>query len=73
VFGGHFLFMITPEQAKQICSAKVITDLQTISVIERYIYDKKGVTVSINKPLDIIQIQLMNVALETASNYYLGQ
>lgn len=46
--------------------------MQMLAVIERYIYDKKGVIVEINRPTDIINIKLMNIAFDSASEYYLN-
>jgi hypothetical protein len=63
--------MITKEQAVEICKQTRLQDTQMLLVIERYIYDKKGVTVKINRPNNIVDAQLMNIAFESSCNYYL--
>jgi len=64
--------MISIDECKYICSSRLLTDMQMLAVIERYIYDKKGVIVEINRPTDIINIKLMNIAFDSASEYYLN-
>jgi len=63
--------MITKEQAVEICKQTRLQDTDKLLVIERYIYDKKGVTVKINRPNNIVDAQLMNIAFESSCNYYL--
>jgi hypothetical protein len=63
--------MITKEQAVEICKQTRLQDTQMLLVIERYIYDKKGVTVKINRPNNLVDAQLMNIAFESSCNYYL--
>jgi len=63
--------MITKEQAVEMCKQTRLQDTQMLLVIERYIYDKKGVTVKINRPNNIVDAQLMNIAFESSCNYYL--
>jgi hypothetical protein len=62
--------MITTEEAKEICLLTHLTDFQMCKVIEKYIYDLKKVTVKINRPTDLINIQLMNIAFDSACRYY---
>jgi len=65
--------MITQEDAIQICKQKFLTEHDTLSVIQRYIYDCKGVEVDLISPgRNVFQIQLMNVAMDSACNYYLS-
>lgn len=40
-------------------------------VIEYYIFERKGVKVKINQPKNLMNIQLMSIAFESACNYYL--
>ena len=64
--------MITQEDAIQICKQKFLTEHDTLSVIQRYIYDRKGVEVDLISPgINVFQIQLMNVAMDSACKYYL--
>jgi hypothetical protein len=63
--------MITKEQAVEMCKQTRLQDTQMLLVIERYIYDKKGVTVKINRPNNLVDAQLMNIAFESSCNYYL--
>ena len=65
--------MITSEQAKEICNKKQLTDIECLEVVQRYIFDRKGVNVGmINRPTDILNLNLMRVAFEAASIYYLN-
>jgi hypothetical protein len=63
--------MITKEQAVEICKQTRLQDTDMLLVIQRYIYDKKGVTVKINRPNNLVDAQLMNIAFESSCNYYL--
>jgi len=63
--------MITKEQAVDICKQTRLQDKDMLLVIQRYIYDKKGVTVKINRPTNLVDVQLMNIAFESSCNYYL--
>jgi hypothetical protein len=62
--------MITKDEAKKICLLNNLTDKQMCQVIERYILDMKNIKVSINRPMDLINIQLMNIAFENCCKYY---
>ena len=64
--------MITSEQAKEICNKKQLTDIECLEVIQKYIFDRKGIVININRPTDILNINLMRVAFEAASIYYLN-
>jgi hypothetical protein len=63
--------MITKEQAVEMCKQTRLQDTDMLLVIQRYIYDKKGVTVKINRPNNLVDAQLMNIAFESSCNYYL--
>jgi len=66
--------MGTVEKAKLICGSINLTDVDCLNVIRRYIYDVKGVDVgSIIRPRQIFQLELMNIALESACKYYLNK
>ena len=64
--------MITSEQAKEMCNKKQLTDIECLEVIQKYIFDRKGIVININRPTDILNINLMRVAFEAASIYYLN-
>ena len=64
--------MITRDDAIRICMLKHLTDIQMLEVIERYIYEKKGIKVSIDRPENSINIQLMNIAFDVACVYFLS-
>ena len=65
--------MITIEHAKQICSATSLSDIQQLSVIRRYIYDKKGIDIgNIDRPRMMHELQLMTIAFDSACIYYLN-
>lgn len=63
--------MISKEEAIKISRSHVVTQPEMVSVIQRYIFDKKGVKVDINSPRDPLRVELMIIGFETASNYYL--
>lgn len=63
--------MLTTKECIDLCKSKFITDVEMLKVIEKFIYDKKQVIVKINIPRDIINIELMNIAFLSASNFYL--
>ena len=63
--------MITKEELKKIISDNQPEQLSILEVIRKYIYDRKGVDVKqIKQPSNIIQIQLMNIAYNSAILYY---
>ncbi len=64
--------MITKDEAIRISKMKHLFDVEMLAVIELYIFEKKGVSVSINRPNNIIDLQLMNMAYDTAANYFLS-
>lgn len=49
-----------------------MTDREQLSVIERYIFDKKKREVEIKRPNSMVALHLMHNAYECAFNYYLG-
>lgn len=49
-----------------------MTDREQLSVIERYIFDKKKREVEIRRPNNQLSAMLMLNAYDVAFNYYLG-
>ena len=65
--------MITKKEAITIAQATVLTDLEQLQVIRKYIFDRKGVDVGeINQPSDIVQLNYMSIAFDSACRYYLN-
>ena len=63
--------MITQEDAKSILLLEFVNDVQLLQVIQRYIFDCKGVNVNtINRPNNQMQLILMNTAIESCLKYY---
>jgi len=62
--------MINIDEAKEISKKTELVDVQMLEVIQRFIFDKKGVVVEINRPTHDIQIQMMSIAFEAAAKYY---
>lgn len=62
--------MITQEDAKSILLLEFVNDVQLLQVIQRYIFDCKGVNVTINRPNNQMQLMLMNTAIENCLKYY---
>jgi hypothetical protein len=63
--------MITTEKAKELCVKKHITDIEIISVLQKYIFDRKGVSIDINRPRSVISCQLMDLMFTDCVNFYL--
>jgi len=73
--------MLTDTDLQQILSKSELTDTEMKMVVEKYIYDRKGVEVDINlyKNIDhplfgsqiaISDLQLLNKAYNKAATYY---
>jgi len=63
--------MITNEEIREIIEKVELSDIEQLDVIRRYIYDKKNIDVGkINRPGDIVQLQLMGIAYNSALEYY---
>ena len=63
--------MITQEQAKELVLKDSISAHEMLDVIQRYIFDKKGVDVGkIINPNNFIQQHLMNIAFDNCIAYY---
>lgn len=63
--------MILDEEIKVIIQKNELSDIEQLAVIRRYIYDKKGIDVGkINRIRDFVQLQLLDIAYNTATGYY---
>lgn len=63
--------MITIKEAKEISLKIELTDVEQLAVIERYIYDKKNVSVgTLARPNRMMYIQMMLIAFDVAAEYY---
>jgi chromosome segregation and condensation protein ScpB len=62
--------MVTNEEIKEIVKKNKLSDVEQIAVIQRFIFDKKGKEVKINRPQDIYRLQLMNQMYDVALKYY---
>lgn len=63
--------MIDLKEAKEISIKTELADVEQLAVIERFIYDKKGVSVGIlARPRGEIHLHLMHIAFEVAAAYY---
>ncbi len=62
--------MITQDEALAICKKTMLTDIEMLQVIQRYIFDRKNMSVGIVRPSDMYSIQLMNIAFNSACDYY---
>ncbi len=64
--------MLEDKELKRLLRKSEMTDREQLDVISRYIYDKKKRDVGeIKRPTNIVAIQLMAKAYESAFNYYL--
>lgn len=63
--------MITIEQAKEFCEKTNVTDVEMVSVIKLYLFEKTGMDKEINIPTDMIGIQLMSYGFNACCKYYL--
>ena len=62
--------MITIQHAKDIVNSNTNSPKLMIDVVERYIFDKKQVEVKINTPTNFINVGLLEIAFESAKQYY---
>lgn len=63
--------ILNETQIKDIVKSGILEDIDQLNLIETYIKEKKRVdTGTIIRPTDLIGIQLMNIAFNTAVNYY---
>jgi hypothetical protein len=65
--------LITVEEAKKILALEVVSDVFLLKVVRRYIYDRTGHVINeINRPQNLIQVQLLQLAIQSCTNYYLN-
>jgi len=64
--------MLDDKELKYLLRKSEMTDREQLSVIERYIFDKKKREVEIRRPNTMMALHLMHNAYECAFNYYLG-
>jgi septum formation topological specificity factor MinE len=64
--------MITKEEAIELCKKKQLNMYEIVQVIERYIFDKKNVTVKIKNPNNTNAIMLADIAFNSCCRYYLN-
>lgn len=65
--------MLTDDEIKVIIKKNYLEDYECIGIIQRYIYDLKGKEVEINKPVDFMQMQLMDNAYNNCLKYYIDK
>lgn len=65
--------MITQEEAKKLLLKENISDVEVCDIIQRYIYDRKHVEIKINRPQDMIRLQLMSEMYMSALKWYLSK
>lgn len=59
---------------KDLIKRSTIIDLEELDLIETYIYEKKNIKVgTLNRPKDLLNIQLMQIAFNHAVNYYINK
>ena len=62
--------MITNEDIKKYLKQTQFTQGESIEIVEKYIFDRKGVTVKINNPDQVIREHLLGLAVEVAVRWY---
>ncbi len=62
--------MLNNKEIKEILAKNELADVEQIAVIERYIFDKKGVELNINRPNNVLLVQLMDHMYNCALKYY---
>lgn len=56
---------------KDLIKRSTIIDLEELDLIQTYILEKKGIDVgSLNRPKDLLNVQLMSIAFNHAIHYY---
>lgn len=69
----YLLKMIDTKEAKAISLNLNISDINALKLIRRFIFDKKNIDVGvINRPTDLFQLQLMEIAVLKSAEFYGG-
>lgn len=64
--------MISNEEAKKIVQKLEVSDVEALEVISAFIFQKKRVSVSINRPRTQHHVLLMGHVYEIASEYFIN-
>ena len=65
--------MITQQEGKDILLIKNVSDVQLLEVVRRYLFDTKQIDVGeINRIINPIQAQLLQISIQTITKYYYG-
>lgn len=66
--------MLTIEQTKGLLSkdSTLLTQEELLQIIQRYLYDKKGLNTNVLPPRDIIEAQMLHIAHISAFNHYMS-
>jgi len=63
--------MISKEQVIETCKRQFLNDTDMVAVIQRFIYDKKGYEIQIQRPMNNRHIQMMSSFYYICMEYYL--
>lgn len=62
--------MIDNKTLYEILDKDNLTDVEMIEVLIRYIFDRKNVEIKINRPIDLYNVQLVNIMYNCALSWY---
>lgn len=65
--------MVTKEQVISILKQNEISDQDIVELIQFYIYDRKGINITVQLPDNSIRHHLARLALKSISKYYSDQ
>lgn len=64
--------MLIDEDLKVFIALDMPNNTQKVAVVQRYILDKKNQEIKINMPMDLMNLQLMEIAFQIAKEYYIN-
>lgn len=63
--------MLTKEEVQKIFRSKeTLTTEELVPIVQRYIFDTKGLTIEVNVPKTVVDLQLMHIAHNVMYKYY---
>jgi len=63
--------ILSETDIKDLITRSTIIDLEELDLVQTYIFERKGIDVgSLQRPTNLINIQLMQMAFNHAVNYY---
>ncbi len=65
--------MINDKELKELLQKEVIEDTEVCQIIQKYIFDRKGVEIEVNRPRAMHQLMIMQEMYNHILGYYVDK